>query len=269
MKKRMDRFPVCFSLLAFGMAMPLLWGAVYPLLEKLPFYWAGTVKYMLTFCMTVIICLAIYRNIPFPYCCEGFFKGLFSFGALGIICAVMAFVFSYEKPDTIPSVSTVLGFLCYNLAIAVSEEFLFRGLIGYVLWEGRKEQKRAVWFSVIVSSVIFGARHLLNLIAKPETVVTTTGQVFFTFMAGFYLCAVYLRTGNIWIGVFIHFLEDFLTGFWAVVSTSAAAAQHTDGTVMGTVLLVAVHSIYVIFGILMLRDTSLMNQSFQRREKLV
>lgn len=251
--KRVRQFPVIISLLAFGMAMPLLWGVTYPLLTKLPFYWAGAVRYALSFCVTTGISFVIYRGIPFPYRCEEFFRGLFSFGALGIICAVMAFVFSYDKPDTIPTISTMLGFVCYNLAIAVSEEWLFRGLIGNVLWESRKGRKGAVWFSVTVSSIIFGLRHFLNLIAKPETVVSTTGQVIFTFMAGFYLCAIYLRTGNIWICVFIHFLEDFLTGFWGVVSTSAAAVQHIDSDIKSTVLLVAVHSVYVIFGIFMIK----------------
>lgn len=250
MKKTTEQFPIVFSLLAFGMAMPLLWGTVYPLLANLPFYWAGAVKYTLTFCMTTLICFAIYRSIPFPYRCERFFKGLFSFGTLGIICAVMAFVFSYERPDRIPSISTVVGFVLYNLAIAVSEEWLFRGLILHTLSKARKDH---LWWAVTVSSVIFGLRHFLNLIVKPDTIVSTTGQVCFTFMAGFYLCAVYLRTGNLWICVFIHFLEDFFTGFWAVVSTSGAAAQTIDGDIMSTVLLVAVHSVYVIFGIFMLK----------------
>lgn len=253
LQRAADRFPVAFSLFAFGLAMPVMWGAVYPLLVRLPFVWAGAVKYTLTFLVAIGICAAVEGEISFWNHRSGFWKGLFSFGLLGMICAVMAFVFSYEKPDMIPSGSMMVGFVLYNLAIAVSEECLFRGLILNVLLDSRKGRKGAVWFAVIVSSVMFGLRHFLNLITTPHTVVSTTGQVLFTFMAGFYLCAVYLRTDNIGICVFIHFWEDFFTGFWAVVSTSAAAAQTTDGDIMSIVLLVAVHSVYVIFGIFMLK----------------
>ena len=50
------------------------------------------------------------------------------------------------------------------------------------------------------------------------------------------------------------FLEDLFTGFWAVVSTSAAAAQAIDGTIANMFLLVGVHLVYIIFGVLMLKD---------------
>lgn len=272
MKKFAYKFPVIFSVLVFAVCMPLLWGATYPLLYKLPFYWASAIKYSLTLLAVIIICFCVYRRIPFIVKCKKLFKGLFTFGAVGLICAVMAFVFSYAEPDTTPSVSTVFGFIFYNLAIAVSEEFLFRGVIFTQMldsWEGgfygrRKivpEGERSdnanktgfIWAAIIVSSVIFGLRHLLNLVTAPNVVITTIGQVFFTFMAGFYLCAVYLRTRNIWVCVVIHFFEDFFTGFWAIVSTSAAVAQTVDGTVLNMFMLVAVHSVYVIFGVIMLK----------------
>ncbi len=85
-------------------------------------------------------------------------------------------------------------------------------------------------------------------------------------MAGFYLSAVYLRTRNIWICVFIHFLEDFSSGFWSICSTEAALQEGVDGPVAGTILLVVVHSVYVIFGILMLRDKTWTYQSILKEE---
>lgn len=106
---------------------------------------------------------------------------------------------------------------------------------------------------MITSSVIFGLRHFLNLVTTPNVIISTVGQVLFTFMAGFYLCAVYLRTRNIWVCVIIHFMEDFFTGLWAIVSTSAAAAQAIDRTVANMFMLVGVHLVYILFGILMLR----------------
>lgn len=254
MKKFIDRFPLLFSIAVFAISMPLVWGVLYPVLYKLPFYWASAIKYILTLLVVVVICFCVYRKIPFTLQGRGFFKGLFTFGLVGLICAAMAFIFSYDTPDTVPPVSTVIGFIFYNLAIAVSEEFLFRGVIFTQMLDSLKNKKGFIWTAIIVSSVIFGLRHFLNLIAAPNVVITTVGQVLFTFMAGFYLCAVYLRTRNLWICIIIHFLEDFFTGFWAIVSTSAFSAQTVDGTVGNMFLLVAVHAVYIIFGVFILKS---------------
>lgn len=254
MKKFIDRFPILFAVAVFAISMPLIWGALYPLLYNLPFYWASAIKYTLTLLVVVAVCFCVYRNIPFTLQGKGLFKGLFTFGLVGLICAVMAFIFSYDAPDMTPSASTVIGFIFYNLAIAVSEEFLFRGVIFTQLLDSWKSKKGFIFAAIIVSSVIFGLRHFLNLVTAPNVIIMTVGQVLFTFMAGFYLCAVYLRTRNIWVCVIIHFLEDFFTGFWAIVSTSAEAAQAIDGTVANMFMLVGVHLVYIVFGILMLKS---------------
>lgn len=254
MRKFIDKFPFVFSVAVFAVSMPIVWGATYPLLYKLPFYFASAIKYTLTLLAAVAVCFCVYRKIPFTLECKGLFKGLFTFGSVGLICAVMAFVFSYDTPDITPSVSTVFGFILYNLAIALSEEFLFRGVIFTQMLDSRKDKKGFIWAAIIFSSAIFGLRHLLNLVTAPNVVITTIAQVLFTFMAGFYLCAVYLRTRNLWVCVVIHFLEDLFTGFWAVVSTAAAAAQTVDGTVANMFMLVGVHSVYIIFAIPMLKS---------------
>ncbi|MDE7394666.1 MAG: CPBP family intramembrane metalloprotease [Clostridiales bacterium] len=254
MKKFADKFPVLFSIIVFAISMPLLWGATYPILYKLPFYFASAIKYALTLLLVIAICFIVYRKISFTLQGKGLFKGLFTVGSVGLICAVMAFVFSYNKPDMTPSAGTVIGFILYNLAIAVSEEFLFRGVIFTQMLDSLKNKKGFIWTAILLSSALFGLRHLLNLVTTPTVVITTVGQVLFTFMAGFYLCAVYLRTRNIWVCIIIHFLEDFFTGFWALVSTSAAIAQTIDGTIAGMLLLVAVHTVYVLFGVLMLKS---------------
>ncbi len=254
MRKFIDKFPITFSLAVFALSMPAVWGALYPILYKLPFYWASAIKYTLTFLAVVAICFVVYRKIPFTLMCKNFFNVLFTFGLVGLICAVMAFIFGYSTPDTTPSVSTVFGFIFYNFAIAVGEEFLFRGVIFTQMLDSRKNKKGFIWAAITVSSVIFGIRHFLNLVTAPNVIISTVGQVLFTFMAGFYLCAVYLRTRNIWVCIVIHFLEDFFTGFWALISTSAAAAQTVDGTIANMFLLVAVHLIYIVFGVIMLKS---------------
>ena len=145
MKKFIDRFPTIFSVAVFAISMPLILGGLYLLLYKLPFNWASAIKYTLTLLAVSVTCFCVYRKIPFTLQCKGFFKGLFTFGLVGLICAVMAFVFSYNTPDMTPSVSTVIGFIFYNLAIAVSEEFLFRGVIFTQMLDSWENKKGFIW----------------------------------------------------------------------------------------------------------------------------
>lgn len=245
--EKIIRNPLLFSVIVFLLVMPITWGLLYSVLSKFPQFLGEITKYNLTLIITIIISIIVYKKIPFTLKNNNFLKGLFTFGLLGFICAIMAFIFSYNKIDIIPNVSTIIQYIIYCLIVAISEEFLFRGLIFNSMLIGFKDK---IWISIILSSLIFGLRHLLNLISMPDMVISTIGQVGFTFMAGFYLCSVYLRIKNIWICIFIHFLEDFLTGFWALFTIQKVA----DGTIISTRMLVLIHSVYIIFGILMLKD---------------
>lgn len=254
LEKTWGKFPVAASVIAFVLTMPLLWGMAMPVLDNLPVYWSGAAKYLLTLIATVLLCFGVFGKIPFSLVCKDFWRGLLTSGSVGMICAIMALIFSYQTPDGIPSFGTITGFTLYSFAIAVSEEFLFRGLIFGRLLESWRDKKRFVWMAVLISSVIFGLRHLLNLIEKPGTFNMTAAQVCFTLMAGIYLCAVYLKTDNLWICVLIHFLEDFFTGFWGMASSTAYQAQFKDIPLTNAVMLAGVHVIYIIFGALMLKD---------------
>ena len=258
--------PLVFGIVYVLLTMILPWTLIFQINKNIDFYFDGVVKYSITLIITIIICFILYKKIPFTLKNPKLLRNLFTFGFLGIFCALMAFMFSFSKPDMKPQTLNIVGFTLYNLAIALSEEFLFRGLILNQMLDKYKNKRNFIFLAVILSSAIFGLRHLINLIVMPNAVVSTIGQVFFTFFAGFYLSCLYIRTRNIWTCIIIHFLEDFFTGFWVLVSSEALLSQGTDGPIIATVLLVAVHSVYVIFGIMMIKDkefryTPLMNEN--------
>lgn len=254
MKKYIENHIVLFNIIAFIIAMPLVWGITYQLLDGLSDNWHGTIKYSLTAVITLIIMYAVWSKSIFTLRCPGFFKGLISFGLLGLIGALGALVFSYDTVDTTPTVAAVIACVLCNLAIAVSEEFLFRGLILHSALKVFTGKSNRILLAILLSCGIFGVRHLINLVTMPDAVFGTLAQVVFTFMAGTYLCAVYLRTNNIWICVLIHFFEDFSTSVWTLFSTSAAASVSQDTSVGAAFGMIAMQIPYVIFAILMIRD---------------
>ena len=243
---------ICFAM--FIIAMPLAWLTLNPLIRQFDDVWADVVRYLVTVAITILLMRLIWKKNVFSFKCPKLFKGLFTFGLVGLVGAVGAFVFSYEMVDVMPAIEMIVGVVLMNLAIAISEEFLFRGVILNVLLKAYSEKKKSIHSAVLVSCAIFGLRHFLNLITKPDALIMTCAQAAFTFMAGTYLCAVYLRTKNIWVCVLIHFLEDFAVSLWPLFSSVAASSASTDITVSNALGMVILLIPYIVFAWFMLRD---------------
>lgn len=139
-----------------------------------------------------------------------------TFGIVGLIGSVMGLVFSFSTLDRAPGWDEVLGLVIYSLLIALSEEVLFRELIFPLFLHSYEEKEDGEMKAVLMTSLLFGLRHLLGLLENLGSYFLTFTQVIFTFMAGVYLAAVLLRTKAIWVLVAIHFLIDFLSFFGVI-----------------------------------------------------
>jgi uncharacterized protein len=101
---------------------------------------------------------------------------------------------------------SVMAFVFINtLLVGFSEEAAFRGVVYRAL-----RTRSGIWTAVIISSLLFGSVHILNLF--------TTGQVAASFlqattaaMSGFVMVAILLRTGSIIVAMIYHALWDFGT----------------------------------------------------------
>lgn len=94
------------------------------------------------------------------------------------------------------------------LCVGLMEESLFRGLVQPVIGGYFKGKKYSAILTVAVTSAIFGLFHLLNLFAGAG-VGATLMQVGYSFLIGAMLSAVLLKTGNLWLCVFIHAAFNF------------------------------------------------------------
>ena len=74
-------------------------------------------------------------------------------------------------------------------------------------------QKNKVLFSLIVTSICFGAAHYMNAIGGNRKIVSLTWQVIHAGIDGFTLNMIYYMTGNLWICIIIHGLYDFSISF--------------------------------------------------------
>jgi membrane protease YdiL (CAAX protease family) len=105
------------------------------------------------------------------------------------------------------SFNEALNFFLLALMVGFAEEVFFRGLmLRSMLAKGR-------WAAVIVTAVLFGLTHALNMFAGANTTYTLL-QIGYALAIGFCFAAMALHTGTIIPLILAHFLTDLL-GFWA------------------------------------------------------
>lgn len=138
----------------------------------------------------------------------GFGKGLLVGGyflCMGVYSAVV-FMVIYEGERTLRPWYLIVAFVICMLLVGITEEFLCRGVLAELLLRRYGATKEGVWKAVIVSGVLFGLAHLSNLFgAEPVGVLV---QCVIAGMMGMAFAAIYFRTGNIWVTVFLHTFVD-------------------------------------------------------------
>jgi membrane protease YdiL (CAAX protease family) len=135
----------------------------------------------------------------------------------------------------------IIYFLVLACLIGFVEEVFFRGVMLQAL------APTGLWKAAILSAVVFGAMHLLNLLFGADLAATLL-QSAYAAALGFGFAAVTLRTGILWPLIVIHALIDF-TGFVA-----------SDGTVVTNVtsIDILIYALYIVvftaYGIFMMRS---------------
>lgn len=126
------------------------------------------------------------------------------------IFAFFAQLLIFSEGSPVPAIDRIIVFLLSNFLIGFSEEILFRGLIATTLLEFFGTGREGILKACFLSSLLFGLTHLTNYTGgNPSGVIM---QVIATFGSGVLYCAIYFRTGSLWLLVFIHTLEDIYAG---------------------------------------------------------
>ena len=138
----------------------------------------------------------------------GFFKGLLVGGyflVIGVYSAIIYLVI-YEGDRTLRPWYLIAVYLLCMLLVGIAEEWLFRGVHSELLLRRYGATKEGIWKAVIISGVLFGLAHLSNLFgAEPIGVLV---QCVVAAAMGMVFAAIYFRTGNIWVTVFLHAFID-------------------------------------------------------------
>ena len=141
----------------------------------------------------------------------------------------------------------ICTFLANMAMVGVAEEFIFRGVIAQTLLEHFGTSRAGVWKACLLSGVLFGAAHLTNILGSAPFGVLM--QCVFAASLGTLFAAVYFRTGNLWVTVFLHGAMDIssmLIGGLYGTTTVAEAVSGYDASMLLSVLLYLIPTAFLL-----------------------
>lgn len=141
------------------------------------------------------------------------------------------------------------------------EEVLTRGLVLLPLLVAWRSRPNGVLRAVMVSSLLFGLAHLINLFNGAE-LGTTLVQVGYAFGFGVGFAALLLRTNTIWLGIVLHALVD-ANGIWFGPSSGDGSGTGDGGTSIAPLLLVGLP--LLVYGLVLLRKRKSSDQPTEDR----
>lgn len=139
----------------------------------------------------------------------------------------------------------ICTFLANMAMVGVAEEFIFRGVIAQTLLERYGTARAGVWKACLVSGVLFGAAHLSNLLGSEAFGVLM--QCVFAASLGVMLAAIYFRTGNLWVTVFLHSAMDIAAMLIGGLYGTTSVAESVSGYDASRLVSVAVYLIPTLF----------------------
>ena len=166
-----------------------------------------------------------------------FFIGYTAFGTL-----------AFGRPDTpLLPLPRILTFMLNMILVGVAEELVFRGIIAQTLLERYGTARAGVWKACLVSGVLFGAAHLSNLLGSAPFGVLM--QCVFAGSLGVLFAAIYFRTGNLWVLVFLHGAQDAASllagGLYGTENMSTAVSSY-DSTMLLSVLVYLIPTFFLL-----------------------
>ena len=128
------------------------------------------------------------------------------------------------------------------LGVGFFEEMAFRGCIFTMLLQRRGKRQIDVFISIVLSSVIFGLVHLVNLFSGNVGAVIL--QVGYSFLIGGMCSVILVKTKNIWYCVILHAVYNFAGG---VVPECGGGTIWDTPTVIWTAVVAVAVAAYVIY----------------------
>jgi membrane protease YdiL (CAAX protease family) len=166
----------------------------------------------------------------------------------------------YIEADT----SDILFYALQCLCVGFFEELAFRGCIFLLALQRRRQTVWGAFSAIVISSAVFGAIHLVNILAGASPVAVIL-QVGYSFLIGGMCAVVLMRTHCIWHCVLLHAVYNFCGG---VVPRFGGGEIWTVPEIILTVAVSLAVCTYVVISLLRM-DTSKLDAIFEKKKKKI
>jgi len=247
-----------FSFIVTFLAMMLLFIS-YSLLSKttrLNYDLTGILTYLIPFIFIfgVLLILGNINSIKFRK--EGIGKGIL-FGWLFIIVGVYNFMLSsvnfVKSSISFPSIEKIVFYTLIMFCIGIFEEVLFRGIILNNMLNKWGDNKTGIIKSVVLSSLIFGLGHFVNLVVFPALIIRTISQIVYTSLHGILYAGIYLRSKNIWAVIILHAVFDWLVLISGILRPVDSAIAPVDVSIVSGLIEVIFAIPFAFVGFFLIR----------------
>ena len=156
-------------------------------------------------------------------------------------------MFGMPEDGQLQPAFSIFSFFLSMALVGVAEEFLFRGVIAQSLLERFGTGRAGVWKACLLSGLLFGAAHLTNLLSSAPFGVLM--QCVFAASLGTLFAAIYFRTGNLWVTVFLHGGMDILSMLMGGLYGTETVAESVSGydiTMLSSVLVYLIPAAFLL-----------------------
>ena len=181
---------------------------------------------------------------------SGFFNGiLVGMFPFAMICYTLYGKLLFGMPTDRPLRTgwQIAWYFIGMFTVGVAEEFLFRGVIAQTLLEHFGTSRAGIWKACLLSGLFFGGAHLTNILSSAPFGVLM--QCVFAGSLGVLFAAIYFRTGNLWVLVFLHGAQDAASllagGLYGTENMSTAVSSY-DSTMLLSVLIYLIPTFFLL-----------------------
>jgi uncharacterized protein len=241
-----SRHPIIFSVLAVFLAVVVIQmlGAGLPYLKLSQLAIQLTIEGMLCgYVISLLVLLKWWREAGFKQAISR--PKLLAYLPL-LFLPIAVLVTNGFKPA---SASEMILFTFFTLLVGFAEEGLLRGVVL------RAMVPSGITRAVVLSSLLFGLGHLINILegASPATTIV---QITYSTLLGIGFAGARLYTGTIWPVIVVHTLIDFVD----VASRGFVLAPPQSLTLAGAIVPILITGLYALYGWWLLRRMAKVTQ---------
>ncbi|MGD8456258.1 MAG: CPBP family intramembrane metalloprotease [Anaerolineales bacterium] len=164
---------------------------------------------------------------------------------------------------------SIVLYTILNLSIGFCEEVMGRGVILLVMLRKWGNKQKGIYQAVLVSSVLFGAAHLFNLIVGRLPLLPNLTQVVYSFAFGVVFAACFLRNNSIWPVIIMHAAVDFAGGLRHIAVDEGIQTAVANNTMTQVVSTLIISLPLLLYGLVILRKVTPFKKSDQANSFIV